>query len=265
MSLYGKKIIITRDRSQAMDFIRLLRQQGAVPLLLPTIQIIAEPNPVKALQAVDKLKSYDWLIFNSINAARYFLMLNGSKGIPASVKTATVGDKTADYLTARNIRVDIRPRQPGADGLLQAMENIELSGRRILIPASNLTLPILGRGLAKRGARVEVVTVYLSVQAKPDNLCPIKLMIGNGQIDAITFFSPSAVRFFCRILGETAVNQLRFAPTVLAAIGQSTARELTERIARPRVVAGTASVQAMIAALGEYFSQELIEGKESER
>ena len=39
-SLDGKHILVTRPENQAASFIALLRREGAIPVLLPTIETI---------------------------------------------------------------------------------------------------------------------------------------------------------------------------------------------------------------------------------
>src|SRR5690349_14709247 len=65
--LFGRRVLVTRPRHQAGDFVRRLEQLGAVPYVLPAVEI----KPLDDWAAVDdrlaRLGDYDWLVFTSAN------------------------------------------------------------------------------------------------------------------------------------------------------------------------------------------------------
>ena len=68
--LFGKGVVITRPESQAGEFVKHLQEEGANPILFPTIRI-APPENMDALdRAVDDLGNYEWIIFTSANGVR---------------------------------------------------------------------------------------------------------------------------------------------------------------------------------------------------
>ncbi len=72
LPLFGQRIVVTRDRTQAGDLVEPLEALGAEALLLPTIEIREAQDPKPLNDAFANLASYDWLIFTSANGVRYF-------------------------------------------------------------------------------------------------------------------------------------------------------------------------------------------------
>jgi uroporphyrinogen-III synthase len=65
-------VLVTRAPHQASALADGLRQAGAEPILIPTIQI-AEPASYAALDAaLACLGTYDWMVFTSANAVDAF-------------------------------------------------------------------------------------------------------------------------------------------------------------------------------------------------
>ena len=73
LPLFGTRIVVTRDRLQAMDLTEPLEALGAEAMLLPVIEIRKPADPGPLDQALARLSSYDWLIFTSVNGVRYFV------------------------------------------------------------------------------------------------------------------------------------------------------------------------------------------------
>ena len=66
--LFGKRVLVTRSRTQASRMCQLLEDAGAIPVELPAIAI-APPEDFAPLEAaVSRLSSYGWVIFASVNA-----------------------------------------------------------------------------------------------------------------------------------------------------------------------------------------------------
>ena len=73
LPLFGRRIIVTRDRRQSSMLADPLEALGAEVLFVPVIEIAdpAESSPLE--QAIQNLASYDWLIFTSVNGVRHFV------------------------------------------------------------------------------------------------------------------------------------------------------------------------------------------------
>lgn len=132
--------------------------------------------------------SYDWLIFSSKNAVSIFydyLPLVKVKYI------AAIGIKTAKLCEELGIKVDFVPDDYSQEGLL---ENLNLNNQSILIPSSAMARPKLQHELSQNN-HVKKIDLYKPV-ANHKNIVETIKLIENGKVDALTFSSSSAVRYY---------------------------------------------------------------------
>ena len=66
--LDGVKVMVTRPRSQAAGLCNLLAQEGAIPVEVPAVAIEPLPDLASLDAALDRLGSYQWVVFTSANA-----------------------------------------------------------------------------------------------------------------------------------------------------------------------------------------------------
>ena len=71
--LQGLRVMVTRAREQAMPLIELFEADGAEVVVCPTILIEPPSNPRVLEDAVSRLRSFDWLLFTSVNGVQAFL------------------------------------------------------------------------------------------------------------------------------------------------------------------------------------------------
>src|SRR5229473_902121 len=106
-TLTNKRILITRTRHQASDLATQLEALGATPILIPTIEIVP-PASFSALDAaLTCLRTYDWLLFTSVNAVQAFhrrAQLLHLTQLPK--KIAVIGPATLSAATAIGLTVD---------------------------------------------------------------------------------------------------------------------------------------------------------------
>src|SRR5271169_943816 len=108
--LTGKRIVVTRARSQSSSLVAALTKLGAEVIELPTIEI----GPIKSYGALDNalrnLAQYQWLIVTSANAVRIVTERLAVLGTPnsalARLKKAAVGAATAKAMQEQGIEVD---------------------------------------------------------------------------------------------------------------------------------------------------------------
>ena len=155
------------------------------------VDIIHKPFiQVKQLHFIDKLldHSYDWLIFSSKNAVKYFYPY--LKNVKVK-KVAVIGDKTAQYCNELGISVDFVPRDFSQEGFL---DEFKISEQHLLLPSSEKARPKLVQQLSKYN---EVVKIDL-YRPVPNfkNISQVKSLVRKHQIDAVTFSSSSAVEFY---------------------------------------------------------------------
>lgn len=155
------------------------------------VDIIHKPFiQLKQLHFNEKLldHSYDWLIFSSKNAVKYFYPY--LKNVKVK-KVAVIGDKTAQYCNELGISVDFVPRDFSQKGFL---DEFKISEQHLLLPSSEKARPKLVQQLSKYN---EVVKIDL-YRPVPNfkNISQVKSLVRKHQIDAVTFSSSSAVEFY---------------------------------------------------------------------
>ena len=169
--LKGRKILVTRSRSQAGEFSRLLRQAGAEVAEIPAIEIV--PRPDRELDAcISRVHRFDWIFFTSVNGAEIFLSRAREvashlfqKDSP-SPRICAIGPATARRLERFGWEVHLVPARYQAEGVLEAFlerHANRIEGLSILIPRASQARSLLPRELSRHGARVEVVPVYDTV------------------------------------------------------------------------------------------------------
>ncbi|MTH52951.1 hypothetical protein GKZ89_05970 [Bacillus mangrovi] len=242
--LEGKRILVTRERSQAASFVRLLEQNGAVPVICPMIEFRPAGNEQTILNVLGRLDAYDWLIFTSANGVRYFeaFMKQGRFSVPEKIRTAAVGVKTAECLEAIAIKPDIIPDKFSGEQLAEKLAGAVKKGERVLIIRGNLSRQAVYKKLNDIQIAAEELVLYENKPVRGNEQERTKLLL---DADYITFTSPSIAEACLKLLEEAE------APfPVFACIGDVTAETVRKYgydglIARP--FTGEGLVQAMIA------------------
>lgn len=79
--LFGKRIIITRSRTQASRLANALEERSACCIEIPTISIEAPSDDYAGMDdGIEHLDEYNWLIFTSQNGVNYFFNRLFEKG-----------------------------------------------------------------------------------------------------------------------------------------------------------------------------------------
>lgn len=134
--------------------------------------------------------NYDWLIFSSKNAVKHFQPYLPKLNIP---KIAVIGEKTADYCKFLGLDVSFCPTDYSQEGFLKEFE--AKKGSRILLPSSAAARTLLQNGLNQQGYLVRKIDLYEPVPHTV-NINDVLNLIAENKVDAITFASSSAVRYF---------------------------------------------------------------------
>jgi len=121
LPLFGQRIVVTRSSDQAAEFSERLRALGADAIELPVISIQPPLDTSPLNQAVERLASYDWLIFTSVNGVRFFLdRLDHSKNDLRSLKAriCAIGPATRRAVEGLHLKVDLMPEEYVAESLV---------------------------------------------------------------------------------------------------------------------------------------------------
>ncbi|MBA3002945.1 MAG: uroporphyrinogen-III C-methyltransferase [Desulfurivibrio sp.] len=222
--LFGKRILVTRTREQASELVRLLEDQGADCVEGATIAL-APPDSWEPLDAeLSRLGDYQWLVFTSINAIRFFFTRLFELGMDcralAGPKIAVVGTSTADILKEYGLIADLVPEEFTGEGLAASMVARGVQGCKVLLPRAKKAREVLPEILQENGAEVSVVPVYQNVRPKDYDL--VRQELAEGGIDMVTFTSSSTVTNFLEMLGPE--RDALLAGVKVATIGPITAR-----------------------------------------
>ena len=138
LPLAGKRILVTRAREQIEEFSHLIQRYGAHVIAFPTIEI-APPEDWHPLdEAIEKLDSYDWVIFTSVNGVRFFTQRLYEKGINITIlaekKICAIGPRTQRELEKLGLTVTFCPSEYRAEAVADGLKTIGIQGEKILYP-----------------------------------------------------------------------------------------------------------------------------------
>ena len=247
LPLFGQRIVVTRDRTQASDLADPLESLGAEALLLPTIEICAAANPKPLDDAIARLESYDWLIFTSANGVRYFVdrLDKSPHDLRAlSARICAIGPATKAAVEALHLKVDRMPKEYVAESLVEAFAGESLQFRRILLPRAAVARDVVPRELARLGATVDDVEVYQT--SAPADLAARARIILDRKPQWITFTSSSTVENFIAAAGREALGQIK-----IASIGPITSATLRRHGVEPTVEARPHTIGGIVRAISE--------------
>ncbi|AJH17925.1 MULTISPECIES: uroporphyrinogen-III synthase [Bacillus] len=220
-ALAGKTVLITRAQHQAKQMSVAVKERSGIPLEIPLLRM--EGTSHRQIQHIaGQLHSYDWVIFTSKNGVAFFLDGLETK-IPLTIKIAAVGVKTKLELEKRGYQVHFVPTSFVAETFAEEFLK-ELSGNeRILFPKGNLARDVIPVKLREFGVFLDELIVYgtkVNVEKKQELITALKL----GEVNIITFTSPSTVDSFVRLLEGTNWREWTKKCTI-ACIGPITEKE----------------------------------------
>jgi uroporphyrinogen III methyltransferase/synthase len=236
--LHGRRVVVTRARAQASGLAAELRGLGAEVVELPAIRIESRIESDEARGAVERLGAGDYSLvcLTSPNGVRLLFDALAEVGLDArafgegpkkkqvrgegagagaeeprrgesafdgdleavGAIIAAIGPGTAKTLAERGVRADVVPERFVAEALVDALAEVDVEGKRVLIARAAEARDVLPDALRERGAEVDVVALYETVREEP---APEAVEAAQGA-DYVTFTSSSTVRNLTEALGE---------------------------------------------------------------
>ncbi len=252
LPLFGKRILVTRARSQSSRLANRLRELGAVAIECPVIKSAALEDTQELDECLLSLHSYDLVAFASPNGVANVWSRLDSLGLDArafsSALIAAVGPATVSALSARGLRADIVPATFSADGLVKALAEIPNKPINALVFRSQIGGERIADGLRSLGAAVREATAYRTLIE--DGSQSIARSAYSAGIDATTFTSSSTVKNMAKLLrGDTwAIGQ-----GAVICIGPATAATAREYGIRVDAIADEQSINGMICEIVRLF------------
>jgi len=289
MSLTGKRILITRTRRQASELATQLEALGAIPILIPTIEIVPPASFAALDAAITRLstlgdKRFDWLLFTSANAVEAFhsrltlqatapsdapspgsqtlasavlqssLQTNSFPG-DSSLKIAAIGPATAKAVQQIGLtpQIDLAliPPQYTSESLAESLLP-EAPGKSFLLVRAAEARDVLPEILTAAGAAVTIAEAYRN-QIPAGSIPALQQLFAlpENHPDAITFTSASTARNLFALLEATGITL----PThiALASIGPITTQTLRDLCHEPTIEARIATIESLVQSLLVHF------------
>lgn len=246
-------MLIVRPAGLGERLAKLLSDEGAEPILFPTIEVLPPPRPEALSELVARLHTFDWAIFVSPTAAREGMRaVRARRRWPAEPRVAAVGRGTAAALEHLGFSRVLAPAGRGDSESLAALPELqEIAGQKVVIFRGEGGREQLARALTERGARVEYAECYRRAPATADP-APLVERWRSGGVQAI-----------CTASGEAVMN-LRDA---LSTHGMELARATPVFVSHPRVAAAAREAgfghtivvaggdDAMVEGLAAFFAK----------
>lgn len=248
-TLHNKRILITRTRHQASDLVAQLEALGAIPILIPTIEIVPPETYAPLDAALAQLEAWDWLLFTSANAVEVFADRRVANAIPK--KIAVIGPATAKAVQGIGLHIDLIPPRYVAESLAESLTP-EASGKRFLLIRAAEARDVLPEALTHAGAHVTIAEAYRN-RTPPESIPALQQLFASPATypDAITFTSASTARNLVALL--EAAN-LTLPPNItLASIGPITSQALRDLGLPPTLEAPEPTMPALIQALAIFL------------
>ncbi|RJP72034.1 MAG: uroporphyrinogen-III C-methyltransferase [Candidatus Abyssobacteria bacterium SURF_17] len=256
--LFGRKIVVTRSRAQASEFVEQLEALGAEAVEMPTIRI-ADPEDFGPLdKAIDNIESFHWIVFTSVNAVGRFVeqLLQRGRDIRdlKGIKICAIGAATADEVREYHLRVDLVPPKYVAESVVEALQQAgEIKGSRFLLPRADIARSLLPDEIHRLGGKAVEVDVYRTVLEEEADADVIQRLL-EGDLDLVTFTSSSTVRNFAHMLGKERLAQIQ-SKTGFASIGPVTTQTAKELGIPIHIEASKHDIPGLVEAIKRFFSE----------
>ncbi len=262
--LAGRRILITRTRAQASALAAGLVDQGAIPIVIPAIEIVPPTSFFDLDETLASLNDFDWVILTSSNAVDAALSRARHLGlIFQPQRLAAIGPATAAALAGANLRTPhpsvLLPPVAVAESLLDqllpllAARPAHLGPAKIALLRAESARDILPAALRTSGALVRIATAYRTVIPLTSVDALRQSFSAAGSLpDAVTFTSSSTASHLPPLL---AAAGLTLPPkTLRISIGPVTSATLCELGLPPHIEATSPTIPALIDALIQAFT-----------
>lgn len=252
--LFGKRVLVTREHSEGFE---ALEDLGAEVIEFSTIKIVPPESWSELDAAIDKIESYNWLIFTSANGVKFFFKrffekerdIRDLKGI----KICSIGEKTASFIKSFGIKVDLVPEQFNAEGLVKSfasgLTGNGLKGLRFLLPRAEEAREVFPEKVRELGGEIDVATAYRTVKPELHGK-RLRRFLKEGKISIATFTSAATFNNFMSIMEDDALGLLK--GVAIAVIGPVTARAVEKAGLKVSIMPEEATIEAMIKSIIEW-------------
>jgi len=237
--LRGRRIVVTRPAHQSDALAEELDRLGATTVVIPLVRIEPLEDETGLAAALGDLDRYDWVVFTSANGVAAVRRLAANLG---EAKVAAVGPATASAVRTLGLKASFVPERFAAEEIVAGLQPLE--GTRILLPQADVADSGLADELRKRGAIVDAIPAYRTVEVEhaASELAELR------SADVVVLASGSAARSLAS-RGRAADGPL------LVCIGPKTAEAARAQGLPVGLVAHEATADGIIHALVSHFGE----------
>jgi len=221
--LFGKRVLVTRPRHQALDLVRRLENLGAATAVLPVVDVREPKDWGPVDRAIAALAGYQWLIFTSTNGVHAFFrrLRETSRDLRTlgTIQIAAIGPGTADALRQFHLEPDLVPPQYHSEGLAQALAS-KAAGQRILLARADRGRDVLAEELS-RVATVDSIVVYSQIDVLDRN-SEVFQCLRHGEVDFVTLTSSNIAKGFLNYLDDACKDKIKSGVVQLVSISPVT-------------------------------------------
>ena len=265
--LFGHRVLVTREHVEGFE---PLEELGAEVIGFPTIEIVPPESYDNLDASIDRINSYDWMIFTSRNGVKYFFKRFFQKDRDirdlSGIKICAIGTKTGEEINKYGLKVDLVPDEFRAEGLIEAIIKVSgvqkaslssahsvkgaspelLKGVRFLFPRAEKAREIFPEKVRELGGEIDVPVTYRTV--KPEFRGKrLRRFLREGRITIATFTSAATFNNLREIMGDDVEELLK--GVTIAVIGPVTAKAVEKAGLCVDIMPGEATIEAMVQAI----------------
>lgn len=244
-----RHILVTRPAEQARELCDLLAANGLEPVVVPTVAVDPAPAARDLDLMIRGLSGADWLVLTSANGARALADRLDGRALPQNLRVAAVGPATAGALASAGIRVDHVPEDFLTVAIAEGLG--PLVGRRVVLARADAASPDLRAALLARGATVEEVVAYRTVEGPASSRDALRAAM-HAPLAGIAFTSGSTVRGLARLASTVDRGRARGFPAFC--IGPVTAEVARSRGFHVAVVATDHTARGLADAITTHLT-----------
>ncbi len=255
--LFGHRILITRQYTNDYE---PLEDLGAEIFEFPTIEI-APPESYRELdESIDKIETYNWIIFTSANGFKYFMqrLIDKNRDIRdlKGIKISAVGSTTAEKIQEYGLKVDMVPEEFNAEGLIKVFTQQStvnsLKGIKILLPRAEVAREVFPEKARELGGEIDTPAAYRAIKPEKHGK-RLKRFLKEGRISVATFTSAATFNNFVDIMGEDATEILK--DVTIAVIGPVTAKAIEKAGLTVSIMPKEATIKAMVDEIIQWAAE----------
>jgi uroporphyrinogen III methyltransferase/synthase len=245
------RILVTRPVGQAAELAALLLARGFTPVSVPTVEIDTASTAAELDAMLESLDDAGWLVLTSANGAEALAARMAATGqrLPHALRVAAVGPATADALRATGMRVDHVPNDYLTVAIAAGLGDVR--DRRVVLARAGAATPDLRDALVERGAVVEEVVAYRTVEGPAPGRDPLRAAL-HDDLAGMAFTSGSTVRGLLRLASPVDRGRARTIPTFC--IGPVAARQARQSGFDIAAVATEHTARGLADAIAKHFN-----------